>query len=344
MAREVVLAPVRSARWLSFVADHPAALPFHHPTWTETIAEAYGFRGFALTVLDGAGAIVAGVPVIEVPHRSRPARWVSLPFTDQVPVLTADGGGPVPTAQLDEARRAFGVGRFEIRAEVPQAEPAGTFLTHEVPLDRTEAEILAACHANQVRRNIRKAQEAGVTVRHGTTEADLTGAFYRLHARTRRRLGVPVQPLRYFRALWRHVLAPGLGTVLIAERDGTPLAGGVFLAAGPTCVYKYGASDERWWQCRPNHALFWAAIRWAAGRGCHAFHFGRTDLDHRSLREFKARWGAVEATLNYSVLADPAGLAQRGPRGLPAPVRTALRHGPTIVPRMIGELTYRRYA
>jgi CelD/BcsL family acetyltransferase involved in cellulose biosynthesis len=341
MAREAVLMPVRGPRWSSFVARHPAALPFHHPSWTETIADCYGFRGFALTVVDGTGEIVAGVPVIEVPHRRAPLRWVSLPFTDRVPVLTADGR--VPTDLLDEARRAFRVGRLEVRAEVPGAEPAGTFLTHHLRLDRPEAEILAACHANQVRRNIRKARRAGVTVRHGTTEADLTGVFYRLHARTRRRLGVPVQPLRYFRTLWRHVLEPGLGTVLIADLGGAPVAAAVFLAAGPTCVYKYGASDERRWPARPNHLLFWEAICWAAGRGCRTFDFGRTDIGQNGLREFKARWGGVERTLGYSVLTDPA-TTHRARKGLPGPVRAALRHGPTLLPRMLGELTYRRYA
>lgn len=343
MDPQAVLRPLGDPRWSSFVASHPSALPFHHPSWAQMLARCYDFRGYCLTVEDRPGEIAAGVPVIEVPRRSGGPRWVSLPFTDSCPPLVAGEAGTALTQRLEQARRAFGVGRLELRAPVPGAQPAGTFHTHHVPLDRPEPDIFASLHANQVRRNIRRAEQAGVTVRNGTVEADLTRVFYRLHTRTRQRLGVAVQPQRYFELLWRQVLQPGLGTVLIADLDGEPVAAMVLLASPHTCVYKYGASDERRWSARPNHLLFWAAIRWAAARGCRTFDFGRTDIGHEGLREFKSRWGSVEGTLSYAVLTDdpPAGNG----RGGPAPALSwAIRHGPDIIPRALGELRYRRYA
>jgi CelD/BcsL family acetyltransferase involved in cellulose biosynthesis len=341
MSVEAVLRPLTDPRWLSFQRDHHAALPFHHPSWAAMLAECYRLRVFCLTVDDPSDRVVAGLPVAEV--GSRRPRWVSLPFTDHCPPLTAGLDGPDLAEALDGARRAHGVGRFEVRGDLvgPGAHPDGTFLAHDLPLDGSVSDVFASLHANQVRRNIRRAQRAGVTVRTGDTETDVTRIFYRLHVRTRHRLGVPVQPLRYFRLLWRRVLQPGLGIVLIAELDGVPVASGVFLAAGSTCVYKYGASDERRWSARPNHLVFWEAIRWATAQGCRRFDFGRTDLDDRGLREFKSRWGTEERKLTYSVLADAPSRTGTRHGGLPAPIRAAIRRGPRIVPRVAGELLYR---
>jgi CelD/BcsL family acetyltransferase involved in cellulose biosynthesis len=337
----VVRRPLPDARWSSFVASHGSALPFHHPSWAATLAECYGFHALCVTVDDRAGRIVAGLPVLEVRRRRGPRRWVSLPFTDHCPPLATDGFDAGLVRLLDDARRQFGVDRIEVRGELhgPGAHPDGAFLSHELSLAGSEDEVFASLHPSQVRRNIRRAQRAGVTVRFGRTEADVTGAFYRLHSRTRHRLGVPVQPLRYFRLLWKHVLAPGHGVVLIAEVAGVPVASAVFLASRGVCVYKYGASDERRWSARPNHLLFWEAIRWAAARGCQTLDFGRTDIADEGLREFKSRWGTVERRLAYSVLADAPSGTGRG--GVPPLVRSMIRHGPAAVPRALGELLYR---
>ncbi|HEU4424933.1 MAG TPA: GNAT family N-acetyltransferase [Pilimelia sp.] len=348
-----VLRPIDDPGWSSFVANHRSALPFHHPAWAAMLADCYGFRAHCLCLDDPSGEIVAGLPVVEIRRRRGHTRWVSLPFTDHCPPLTAGTAGPGEAGaagpglagRLDAARRAFGVRRFEVRSELDGARADGTFLTHRLPLTGSLDEVFATFHPNQVRRNIRRAERAGVTVRAGATEADLTTVFYRLHTRTRHRLGVPVQPRRYFRLLWQHVLRSGLGVVLIAELDGVPVASGVFLASASTCVYKYGASDERQWSARPNHLLFWEAIRWAAARGCATFDFGRTDHTDQGLREFKSRWGTEEGTLTYHVLADgpagPGGAAGAARGGLPAPLRSIIRHSPRFVPRALGEVLYR---
>jgi CelD/BcsL family acetyltransferase involved in cellulose biosynthesis len=340
---EVALRPLQDPRWSAFVGTHASARPFHHPSWAALLAECYRFPAFCLTVEDHSGRILAGLPVLEVHRRGR-TRWVSLPFTDECPPLINPGSAIDLPARLDELRRAFDVRSVEVRAELhgDGVQRGEVSWSHVLPLDRAESDVFAALHPNQVRRNIRRAQRAGVTVREGHAEADVTEVFYRLHTRTRHRLGVPVQPLRYFRLLWRRLLEPGLGTVLIAELGGVPVAAGVFLAFGGTCIYKYGASDERHLDARPNHLLFWEAIRWAMARGCRTFDFGRTDIADTGLREFKSRWGTVERECAYSVLADRPTRAAVG--GLPLPLRSAIRHGPRFVPRVLGELLYRQTA
>ncbi|MBO0770141.1 MAG: GNAT family N-acetyltransferase [Actinobacteria bacterium] len=330
-------------RWRDFAAGHPEATPFHHPGWARLVAGCYGFPAFALATSDVSGAIRSGLPVVEVRHLGRAPRWVSLPYTDYCP--------PLVLARQDEDRLAAalrlasgtaGVRQVEVRAPLPGTSVSGRpAVRHLLPLDPDPAHVYAGFHHSQVQRSIRRAEREGLTVRSAAQPHDLAGTFYQLHLRTRRRQGVPVQPRRFFRLLWEDAVSTGLGSVVIVEAAGVPVAGAVFLAWNGTVIYKFGASDPGAWRLRPNHLLFWHAIRTACERGYRWFDFGRTDAGQQGLRNFKLSWGAVEQPLVYGTLGGrrarvPAtdGVAGRvlGP---------VIRHGPLLLCRMAGESLYR---
>ncbi len=310
--------------WGAFVAAHPEALPYHHPSWIATLAECYGFRPFVLAVAGPSGRIAAGLPVMEIAHGPRGrARWVALPFTDRCPPLAVDDGAErALAAALPPAAGAAGVARAEVRAPVAGLAAEAVAVQHVLDL-APGADALARGFSSAARRGVRKARREGVEIRTAASEADLAGIYYGLHLRTRRRLGVPVQPRRFFKLLWRHVIAPGHGRLLLAYADGVPIAGAVFLEAGRTVVYKYGASDAAAWSRRPNNLLFAEAIAQAAERGFAAFDFGRSDLADEGLRAFKAGWGAQERPLVYAA----AGAGEAA--------------APPLVCRGLGEALYR---
>ena len=310
-------------RWAELSAARADALPFHLPSWSRLLAECYGFRPFVAARLRH-GAVEAGLPVLEVRRR----RWVALPFTDACPPL-----GPLG-AELDRAR---GRATLEVRSALHGAEGVPAAWHHVLALDADPERVRAGFHRSQVQRSIKRAERDGVTVRVATTERDLTETFYALHVRTRRRLGAPVQRRRFFSLLWRHMLAEGHGYALLAEHEGRPAAAAVFLTAGETVVYKYGASDERLWSVRPNHAIFWHAIRAACADGCARFDFGRTDFADEGLREFKLGWGAQESELVYSSLGAAPHAPGRAGRSTAA-VRHVLRTSPPWVCRAAGLL------
>ena len=94
-------------RWGRFVAAHPDALPYHHPSWAATLAACYGFRPFVVAIVGAGGEIEAGLPVMEVAHRPRGrARWVALPFTDRCPALAADAAAERALAEALPAAAA----------------------------------------------------------------------------------------------------------------------------------------------------------------------------------------------------------------------------------------------
>jgi len=163
--------------------------------------------------------------------------------------------------------------------------------------------------------------------------------YFGLHVSTRRRLGVPCQPRRFFDAVWQDMIVPGHGELLLAERDDAAIAGMVLLHGSRTVTYKYGASLAEAWPHRPNHALFWHALRDAADRGYRAFDFGRSDTADAGLRSFKASWGATEAPLIYTLLVDAP--APRGASGTPGVARVVIQRAPSVVCRASGEILYR---
>lgn len=329
---------VEDERWLELVRDDPEALPFHHPAWSLLLSEAYGFRPFVLGVADSAGRLTAGIPCAEIGGRVRGRRWVALPFSDICPPLVPESERDALARAVDAARQRVGIASVEIRGRVAGGVPGQkSGYVHVLPLTADPAEVASRFRAS-VRRNIRTAERGGATVRLGSTESDVIDGFYRLHVDNRRRLGLPVQPIRFFRLLWRRLLAPGLGRLILVDIEGTVASAAVFLHWNQTVVYKYGASDPRFWPERPNNLLFSEAIKWACESGYSFLNFGRTDHGSTSLRRFKLGWGAVEHSLEYSFL----GAGANGRRGDPPQiVRTAIRRSPRWVTRALGELLYR---
>jgi CelD/BcsL family acetyltransferase involved in cellulose biosynthesis len=338
--------PLESPAWGAFVERMPGATPFHHPAWAGTIAGSYDFNGFGLALrgssADG-GEHVAGLPVIELRSPfTRRRRWSSLPFTDTCPPLTTPGEAARLAAALDEYRRAEGVVELEVSGTLPGV-PSVTSLQrvqHVLALD-ADPDLVARRYRSSVRRNIRTARAAGLRLRRATSEADMVGVFYRLQLMTRRRLGLPPQPRRYFQSVWRGILSTGLGHLTIVEASGIPVAAAVFLEWKGVKVYKYGASDPSAWHLRPNNLLFAEEIEAACVAGCSTFYFGRTDVENDGLRRFKLAWGAEEVPLQSTWF----GSRPRGERsGPPELLRIVVRRSPPFVARTVGEALYRYVA
>jgi lipid II:glycine glycyltransferase (peptidoglycan interpeptide bridge formation enzyme) len=133
------------------------------------------------------------------------------------------------------------------------------------------------------RYNVRLAERKGVSVREGAA-ADLP-AIQRLMDVTGERDGFGVHSAEYHRtatalfapsssvpqggfALVRPSSASAEMTWLLAEAEGEMLAAIAVFALGARSWYMWGASGESGRNLMPNHALQWAAMRWAKARGC----------------------------------------------------------------------------
>lgn len=136
-----------------------------------------------------------------------------------------------------------------------------------IHLDLTaDLETILARMKSKWRYNIRLAEKKGVTVRMGGI-ADF-GAFYDLMRLTGERDRFAIHGADYYRTAFELLQAGDHVRLLIAEFDAKPLAMIFVTAFGREAIYLYGASGNEERNRMPNHALHWAAIRWAKERGC----------------------------------------------------------------------------
>jgi CelD/BcsL family acetyltransferase involved in cellulose biosynthesis len=290
---------------------------------------------------DEQGNVTAGLPALEVKRPLGARRWVSLPFTDHCPPLVDTAEQPEFVRRLRDLQRSKDVAEVEVRGPIEGAGAlsAPVAVTHVLELEADADSVFRRFSRSQVQRNVKRAQRENLEVRPAERAEDLTHTFYRLHLDTRRRLGAPVQPRRFFRLLWERLLERELGYVLLAYTGGTAVAGAVFLDWNGGVTYKYGASDSAHWGLRPNHLLFWHAIERACREGRKSFDFGRTDFNNEGLRAFKAGWGSVETPLVYTSIGGPA--PEAGPPRTAALLAPMIRRSPSWVCRALGEALYK---
>jgi len=311
-----VVDPLVVAEWDARMADSAQTGFFHSRMWAHTLSRSYRYR--PLYLLRGSpAAMEALVPLMEVRSSLTGCRGVGLPFSDYAPPLAS-----TQAALSDLVRQAIDLGlqrnwRYaELRGVNPSLAGADTasawFYGHRVSLSPGEDELFKRLDST-TRTGVRKARRGGLEVRFSTDWQDLR-AFCRFNDLTRRRHGLPPQPLRFFRNLQDAVMAAGRGMVAVASRQGRDLAAAVFFTWNRTAYYKYGASALRGQEFRPNNLIMWEALRKLSAEGFASLCLGRTEVENEGLRRFKLGWGAEEYRIEYVRYDFQAGsFVQQGP-------------------------------
>jgi len=141
----------------------------------------------------------------------------------------------------------------------------------QVPLaGRTEADLLTGF--NQLwRRNIKKADKAGVEVVHGGYD-DLP-SFHEVYVETAARDRFTPRGLAYFQRMWRAMEAedPQRIALYVARHEGRVLAATTLVRVGTHSWYSYGASSNEGRDVRPSNAVQWAMIRDSLAAGCDVY-------------------------------------------------------------------------
>jgi Acetyltransferase (GNAT) domain len=295
-----VVDPASDPDWDRLVASHPDSNFFHSTAWAKVLRRTYGHKPISL-FLSRNGEPAVLVPLLEVNSSLTGRRGVCLPFTDFCDPLIFGGCdfGIVPES-LCRLARSRNWRHFEIRGKLASAQwtsPSATFYGHTLDLRRNPKALLAG-FASSVRRAIRKARLCDLDVQISQSQEAILD-FYRIHTRTRRRHGLPPQPISFFTNIYDLIIKPGLGFVVLASKGSRTVAAAVFFHMGKKADYKFGASDERCQDLRGNNLVMWKAIEFLAHNGFEALHLGRTSLENEGLRRFKRGWGTREETIEY---------------------------------------------
>jgi lipid II:glycine glycyltransferase (peptidoglycan interpeptide bridge formation enzyme) len=265
--------------WDDFVVAQPAGHLMQASRWGEFKAR-FGWR-MERVALEREGRIVAGAQVL---FRSLP--WgQTLAYVPKGPLVDWDDGEQVSALLRgvdDVARRQRAVA-LKIEPELPDGQlgperlaglgfrpghtiqPRSTIVVDLNP----EPDAILAQMKSKWRYNVRLSARKGVSVREGA-RADLP-AFQRLLEETGARDGFGVHSAAYHAAAYDLFVPAGQAVWLLAEIEGQMLAAIVVFAFGDRAWYFWGASSSQHRNLMPNHALQWAAMRWAQERGCRAY-------------------------------------------------------------------------
>lgn len=319
--------PLRDTRWSRLVARHPDGSVFHTVPWLETLHRTYGYRTVVLTSRPPEEELVDGIPFCEVNSWINGCRLVSLPFSDHCqPLMEGCKGWSAFEACLSAHCGRLGWKYVEIRPtrDIIFDDPGTSSLTkrdgtcqemhssddglasgftncqeyklHEIDLRSDLATLFNNFHESCIRRKIGRAEREGLDYDAGRSESNLT-EFYSLLVLTRRRLGLPPQPMTWFRNL-KECFGEGL-TIHIASKSGRPIAAILTLLHRNKLVYKYGCSDAAFHNVGAMPMLFWMALQTGKHHGAQEFDLGRSDVDTPGLIAFKQHLGASCSELTY---------------------------------------------
>ena len=297
------LDPLADCRWARFVESQPTASVFHTPGWLEAMRRTYGYQPVVYTTSASTQPLKNGVLFCCVRSWLTGKRMVGVPFADHCePLIDVGAERDVIFGALRE-KVANGEWKYiEFRSRrhelvaVPGLRPLDSFCFHSVDLSPPLDQLFGALHKDSIRRKLRRAEREGLRYEQGfsTTQLD---HFYRLLVATRRRHGLPPQPLEWFENL-----AACLGDCFkmhFALYGDKPIGAILTLRHRGTLVYKYGASDRRFHNLGAMPLLFWNVITQAKHEGLDQFDLGRSDMGNTGLIAFKDHLGAARSMATY---------------------------------------------
>jgi len=331
-----------SSEWDKLVSTHPDATIFHSAAWAKVLNRTYGHQPFYLHISNAAG--LAGlIPLMEIRSAITGRRGICLPFSDACPPLVFNvNGSDVAHEEIMRVARERKWKYFELRGGdemMPtSAFPAETFYGHSLSL-APPLEDLWHRFSSSVRRGIRKAVKSGLKIQI-TADRDSILQFFKLHAKTRRRHGLPPQPLAFFLSIYEEMIKAGHGFVVLARKESRVVSAAVFFKLGRNALYKFGASDHAFQDLRGNNLTMWEGIKCLAQGGCHRLHLGRTSVDNDGLRHFKMGWGTTEEKLNYFIYDLATGGWRKESRGGLRFQHKIFGNLPLSVNRLAGALVY----
>lgn len=270
------------AAWDAFVARHAYPQFLQTSAWAELKSRFEWQATRAVVSGGGSGAPIGGASIL-----LRRAAGITLAYVPRGPVVdwgNLDAVATVLAAVGDEARRK-GASVLLVEPELPDSldvqrqlgslglRPSSSTIqppsTVMLDIGGDEDAVLARMKSKW-RYNVRLAERKGVTVRE--LARDELPIFYKLMAETAVRDRFFVHSDAYYAAAY-DLFVPQMGVFLLAEFEGRPLGALVALRCGHMAWYVWGASSNAERSRMPNHALQWAAMRWARDHGATRYDF-----------------------------------------------------------------------
>jgi hypothetical protein len=340
---------IHNVEWDSLVAAHPDGGFYHTTMWSNILSKTYNFVPDYLVFRDQFNQIRAGMPIMITKDIIGRKKLACLPFTPHCnPLVSEDDelnrllvkvfDHLVRTQshflEIRTLGRHPGYSRFQFSQNK-------NFVTHVLDLNSDLASIRQSFHRSCIQRPIRKAKQNNLSLYISNDIRDVK-EFYRLQLLTRKKHGVPPQPLKFFTTMWNELHDRGFMDLLLAINNGEAIAGIIVLKYKKTAIYQNGASNKTHLKLHPNHFLLWESIKRVHCNGFRYLDLGRSGIDEQGLIQFKDRWGAIKHILTYYFYPGLSGATVIEKKSWKYRVFQKFFHSAPIgVSKLIGTLCYR---
>ena len=337
-----IIDPCLCPQWNKLILDNFDPDIFHSVEWCQVLKSAYKFKPayFLATENEQPAALI---PLIKVKSLITGSRAVSLPFSDYCNFL---GNDPGDLKLLIEQIKGYGwredwkYVEFRSRDFIEEADPSEIFFTHDLDLTNSSSALWSGLK-DSCRRNIKKATREGLKVKFDKSWSSLE-QFYRFQVITRKRHGLPPQPLKFFKSIYESIISRDFGIVVSAYYQNKPIAASVYFHFNQKGLFKYGASDPKFHHLRPNNLIMWEAIDWHRENGCSTFNLGRTDPGDEGLLNYKRLWGSKETQLKYyRYCFKKNGYIHSASKSFNSTVTSLAKFLPSFLLEVIGRIAYR---
>ncbi len=337
-----VLDPRKYLNWNDKVLCSDGYSFFHTSNWATVLTDSYGFVPFYFSIIEN-NSFAFLLPMMVAKNFIISKKVISLPFTDYCqPIMNSKYSFQeiLPEIVSIANQQNWKIINLRSLSALNEVYPTSSvYYRHFLPLDDNKEEVFRKFRENY-RSKIRKAIRSNVrvTISHS---AESVYEYYKLHCKTRQRQGLPPQPYKYFKNVFDHIISKNLGFVISAYVEGRLTAGAIFFYFGERAYYKHGGFDINYASTFSNYLLFWTAIQWLCDNKYKELCFGRSELNHKGLIQFKDGWGTEKHEIYYYKFDVLSNEFIRKNRETEIPGYAILKKVPIPLLRLIGSLIYK---
>lgn len=294
-----VLNHIKEDKWIELLNELGEATIYHSPEWKRFLENTFDYEPHYIFAEDENGRLSGILPLFKTNSRLTGNKICSVPFSHICgPIGDKNAKEELINIALDYYGKSDAKW-LEVREMLDFSgfENQNLYSTYILKLSTDISSIWKKIDKGSVRWAIRKSEKLGVSVESVNAIEDIR-ILYELNCLTKKDLGVPCHPWRFFRNLFTF-LNKNI-SLYNAVKDHEVIASGVMVHFKDTLIYAYGAANPSALDAHPYHAFIWTSIQEACKKGYTYYDFGRCSYDNIGLINFKKRWGTVEKKLYYS--------------------------------------------
>jgi len=290
--------------WDEFASRY-TDLIFYQSVWSEVLKKGLGGQPLYFYLKDG-GEIVAGLPGILLNFKIFKILYASIPYGH----LIGERSYYLGFLQLlDKEFRRKRIDQVRLTGSPffdsypPESfNPLSTKCTL-LDLRGYDKEKIWEGYRKNIRRDVRKAQRSGITIRSGDS-IEGVNIFYKLYQSSmQRNRAMAKYPFQWFEAIYEEMVERGLGAFLFAELEHEAIAGAALIKSPTSTHYLHNGSRYEFLKFCPNELLIHSALEEAIEKGNSFFDFMGSDPGDLSLLRFKEKWGSQSVDL-YTYVKD----------------------------------------